>query len=82
MEDVSLTYTGFLTRGDKRIIKVRFSRNNDRDYAEGTLPGGEIDKSEGFSKEELAGLHFYLKANEKDLVGKAREISGIRGFMR
>lgn len=82
MEDVSLTYTGIMKQGNERIVKVRFSRNGEKDFAEGVLPGGKIEKSQGFSDKELASLHFYLKANADDIYQKAKEITGLRGFFR
>ena len=82
MEDVSLTYTGILRQGKERVVKVRFARNGDKDFAEGIIPGGMIEKSQGFSDKELASLRFYLKANEKDLMQKAKEITGFRAFLK
>ena len=82
MEDVSLTYTGILRQGKERVVKVRFARNGDKDFAEGVIPGGKIEKSKGFTEKELASLRFYLKANEKQLYEKAKEITGLRGFFR
>lgn len=82
MEEVSLTYTGILKQKDARIVKVRFARNGEKDFAEGIIPGGKIEKSQGFSDKELASLSFYLKANEKDLMQKAKEITGLRGFFK
>ena len=82
MDDVSLTYTGIMKQGDAKIVKVRFARNSEKDFAEGVIPGGKIEKSQGFSEKELASLRFYLRANEKDLIQKAKEITGLRGFFR
>lgn len=82
MDDVSLTYTGILKQGDAKIVKVRFARNGEKDFAEGVIPGGNIEKSKGFTEKELASLRFYLKANEKQLYEKAKEITGLRGFFR
>ncbi len=82
MDDVSLTYTGIMKQGTEKIVRVRFARNGDQDFAEGIIPGGKIEKSRGFSDKELASLSFYLKANEKDLYEKAKEITGFRGYFR
>lgn len=82
MEEVSLTYTGIMKQKDAKIVKVRFTRNGEKDFAEGVIPGGKIEKSKGFTEKELASLRFYLKANEKQLYEKAKEITGLRGFFR
>ncbi|MCI9123208.1 MAG: hypothetical protein HFH35_03865 [Eubacterium sp.] len=82
MEDVSLTYTGILKNGKDKIVRVRFTRNGEKDFAEGVIPGGKIEKSCGFSDQELASLQFYLKANTRQIFEKAKEITGLRGFLR
>lgn len=82
MEDVSLTYTGIMKQGDKKIVRVRFARNGEKDFAEGVIPGGKIEKSQGFSDKELASLSFYLRANTDKLYEKAKEITGFRGYFR
>lgn len=82
MEDVSLTYTGIMKKGNEKIVRVQFARNGGKDFAEGVIPGGKIEKSQGFSDKELASLHFYLKSNEEELFQKAKEITGLRGFFR
>lgn len=82
MEDVSLTYTGIMKKGDEKIVRVRFTRNGEKDFAEGIVPGGKIEKSKGFTEKELASLRFYLKANESEIYKKAKEITGFRGYFR
>lgn len=82
MEDISLTYTGIMKKGQEKIVRVRFSRNGEKDFAEGVIPSGKIESSQGFSDKELASLSFYLKANADELYEKAKEITGFRGFMR
>ncbi len=82
MEEVSLTYTGIMKQGNERIVKVRFTRNGEKDYAEAVIPGGKVERSKGFSQKELASLSFYLRANEKELYQKAKEITGLRAFLR
>ena len=73
-EDVSLTYTGIMKQGDKRVVKIRFTRNGEKDFAECILPGGTIEKSQGFSEKELASLRFYLKTNAI--------VRGLQGYIR
>ncbi len=82
MEDVSLTYTGIMKKDGQRIVRVRFTRNGEQDFAEGVIPGGKIEKSQGFSEKELATLSFYLKANTDDIFKKAKDITGLRALFR
>ncbi len=44
MDEVSLTYTGIMKQGDKKVVKVRFARNGEKDFAEGVIPGGKIKR--------------------------------------
>lgn len=82
MEDVSLTYTGIMKKGEQKIVRVRFTRNGGKDFAEGMIPDGKIETSSGFSEKELASLSFYLKANKDEIYQKAKEITGFRGYFR
>ncbi len=82
MNEVSMTYTGIMKKGDEKIVRVRFTRNGDKDFAECIVPGGKIESSKGFSQKELASLRFYLKANEDEIYKKAKEITGFRGYFR
>lgn len=82
LEDVSLMYTGIMKKGDKKIVRVRFTRNGEKDFAEGIVPGGKIENSKGFTEKELASLRFFLKANEDEIYKKAKEITGFRGYFR
>ena len=82
MEDISMTYTGIMKKGDEKIVRVRFTRNGEKDFAEGIIPGGKIESSKGFTQKELASLRFYLKANESEIYQKAKEITGFRGYFR
>ena len=82
MDDVAMTYTGILSKDNKKFMRVRFSRNREKDFAEYTIPGIVLENSKGFSKEELTFLQSYLKNNEADLKQKAKEITGLRGFFK
>lgn len=62
--NIITTYGNMLSYVD--FVKVRFERPNENgriDYADGRIPSFTIEKSEGFSKEELGGLIEYMKNN-------------------
>ena len=53
-----------------------------RDWAEGILPDGVIEKAEGFTEEEIGKLEAYL-AGEKDmLLRQAKGINPIRNLFQ
>ncbi|RRF94543.1 MAG: hypothetical protein DUD27_09330 [Lachnospiraceae bacterium] len=51
--------------GRKKFAYVTFTDGSK--YAEGRIPECKITKNDGFTDEEVAGLHFYMKANLKEL---------------
>lgn len=77
-EEVKMTFSGVLFREGKHLIQVRFERGDD--VAEGTLPEGEIHKSQGYSKEEIEQLEQYLRQNRKDIIARAKELNRITSW--
>ncbi len=77
-EEMKMTYSAVVAKDGKPVVAVRFERGTD--YAEALLPDCTINKSAGFSAEEIAGLEFYLKRNKKDIGAKAKEITGLQNF--
>ena len=51
------------------------------DYAEGILPEGMIEKSQGFSEEEVGKLESYMRANRQDILRRAKEIDPLRNWL-
>lgn len=65
-----------MSDGKKKMVRVRFDR--DDDYAEGIIPEGSIEKQKGFTKEEVEQLEQYLRKNRKEIIEKAKQITGIK----
>ena len=78
-EEMKMTYSCIVTADGRKKISVTFEAGNA--YAEGSIPDCHITKSRGFEKDELIILEKYLQMNQIDIVKKAKEISGLRGFM-
>lgn len=78
-EELRMTYSGIIRKKGEKIVHVFFERG--KDYAEGSLPSGKIDKSSGFSNEELAQLSSYLLQNAGDIMEKAGNVNPLRGLM-
>jgi len=51
------------------------------DYAEGTLPSGIIEKSSGFTPEEIEHLSQYLQQNTDDIMARAKQVNPLRSLM-
>lgn len=59
--------------GKKKFAYVTFT--DGKKYAEGRIPDCEITKNQGFTEEETAGLHFYMKTNLSQLKKIAAQIN-------
>ena len=79
-EAMNILVSGGLHREDRTFVRVSFLRG--RDWAEGILPDGVIEKAEGFTEEEIGKLEAYL-AGEKDmLLRQAKGINPIRNLFQ
>ncbi|MCR5093499.1 MAG: hypothetical protein K6B72_05950 [Lachnospiraceae bacterium] len=84
--ECKMTFSAFVhDKSGKRIVRVQFERpgvrGGEKDIAEGIVPGGRIDRSKGFSEEEMEQLSAYLAANEADILARARAISNPMRWM-
>lgn len=68
-----------VAKGDRKMVRVSFLRG--KDYAEGTLPDGMIEKARGFSEEEVVKLENYMRANRQDILRRAKEINPLRNWL-
>lgn len=78
-EEIKMTYSCILSKGKKKIIRVTFERG--KDFAEGIVPDGIIEKQQGFTKEEIEQLEDYLRNNLQEIVEQAKKITGIRHWL-
>ncbi|EOS23072.1 hypothetical protein C806_03175 [Lachnospiraceae bacterium 3-1] len=80
-QELRMTYSGLITqKNGEKIARVIFER--DKDYAEGTVPSGLIEKSAGFTPDELQQLSDYLIQNGNDILIKAKEVNPLRNWMK
>lgn len=74
-----MVLSGIIKNKGKKIVRVSFLRGDD--WAEGTAPDGIIEKSEGFTKEELEDLKVYIIKNQADIFEQAKKINPIRSWI-
>ena len=79
-EEMTMTYSGIVVADGKKKISVKFEAGDA--YAEASIPDCKITKSTGFEEDELVMLEKYLQMNQVEIARKAKEISGLRGFMK
>ncbi len=74
--DINMLISGMIKMDGKSFTRVSFLR--DKCWAEGIVPDGVIEKSEGFSEEELVQLKEYL-VQEKDMIlEQAKDVNPLR----
>lgn len=74
--DINMLISGMIKMDGKSFTRVSFLR--DKCWAEGIVPDGVIEKSEGFSEEELVQLKEYL-VQEKDMIlEQAKGVNPLR----
>lgn len=79
-EEIRMTYSGLFMHKGEKTVRVSFERG-EKDFAEGILPGGTIEKSSGFSPEELQLLSNYLIYHAEDIMKKAKDVNPIRDWL-
>lgn len=77
-EEINMTVTTLLHKDGKNFARVSFLRENA--WAEGIVPGGKIEQSEGFSKEEIEKLEIYLAEEEESILAQAKKINPIKNL--
>lgn len=79
-EEMTMTYSGIVVAGGKKKISVKFEAGES--YAEASIPDCKVTRSRGFAEDEILVLEKYLQMNQVEIAKKAKEISGLRGFMK
>lgn len=79
-EEMTMTYSGIVVADGKKKISVTFEAGDA--YAEASIPDCKITKSAGFEEDELIMLEKYIQMSQVEIAKKAKEISGLRGFMK
>lgn len=74
--EMKVLISGMLHKEDKTFVRISFLR--EKDWAEGILPEGMIEKSEGFTKEEIGKLEEYLKGEKAAILEQAKRVNPIR----
>lgn len=72
--------SGMVEKDGRRLVRVSFFRG--RDYADGLLPDGIIEKAQGFSGEEVQKLESYLRLNRQDILRQAKEVNPLRSWLK
>lgn len=80
-EEIKMTYSGLFQRDGKKCARVFFERGKDA-CAEAVIPNAVIEKSTGFSQEELEQLLAYLQENTSRLLEKASGINFLKSWMK
>lgn len=77
---MEMLISGFFTKDNRRMVRISFMRG--KDFAEGLLPDCVIDRSEGFSENELVKLEKFMRDNVQEIFTQAKEINPIRSWLK
>lgn len=77
-EKMDVLVSGVLCRDGRNFVRVSFLRG--KDWAEGIVPDGVVEKSEGFTKEEIRKLEEYLAGDKDAIIRQAKGINPIRNL--
>lgn len=80
MDEVNMLVSAVVMKDNRKIVRVSFLRG--KDYAEGILPDGLIEKSGGFTEEEVRKLENFMRANRKDILEQAKEVNPLRSWLK
>lgn len=80
VEEVKMLISGLVEKDGRKLVRVSFLRG--RDYADGLLPEGLIEKAQGFSGEEVQKLENYLRFHRQDILKQAKEINPLRNWLK
>lgn len=79
MEEVNMLISGIIRKKGEKFVRVSFQRN--QDMAEYILPECRLDKSRGFSKEELKQLENYVKNDRTQIMEEARKVNPMKAML-
>lgn len=81
--EVTFTYSGVLTRNNRKLIRVRFERKGNQgiDFAEGKIPECKIEKQNGFSQEEIHQMEAYLESEKENIIHEAKKLNNIKNLL-
>lgn len=78
-EEMTILVSGALHKDGKTFVRVSFLRG--KDWAEGIVPDGVIEKSEGFTEDEIERLVEYLAAEKDLIIQQAKGVNPIRSLL-
>lgn len=77
-DEMNILVSGMLHKGEKTFVRVSFLRG--KDWAEGIVPDGVIEKSEGFTNEEIDKLEDYLEGDKDTILRQAKGVNPLRNM--
>ncbi len=75
---VNMLVSCMVAKDGKSFARVSFLRG--KDWAEGIVPDAVIEKSEGFTKDEIAQLQEYLSGQKDAILKQAKSVNPIKNM--
>lgn len=76
--DINMLISGMIQKDGKSFARVSFMRG--QSWVEGIVPDGKVEKSEGFSEEELAQLTEYLVQQKDMILEQAKSVNPLKNM--
>ena len=80
MGEVTMLVSGLVVKDNRKIVRVSFLRNDD--FAEGIMPDAIIEKSKGFTVDELTKLEKFMRLHKEEILQQAKEVNPIRSWLK
>lgn len=77
-DDIKMLVTSMIHKDGNSFARVSFMRGDD--WAEGIVPGGQIEKAKGFDEEEIEKLGAYLTGEEEMILKQAKGVNPLRNL--
>lgn len=71
--------SGIIRKKGEKYVHVSFQR--EKDVAEYILPECRLEKSQGFSEEELEQLKSYVENNRAEIMDRAGKINPMKAML-
>ena len=79
MQEVNMMVSGIIRKKGEKFVHVSFQRG--KDVAEYILPECRLEKSQGFTEEELNQLLLYVKGSQAEIMEHARKVNPMKAML-
>ena len=79
MQEVNMMVSGIIRKKGEKFVHVSIQRGQDE--AEYIFPECRLEKSQGFTEEELNQLLIYVKGSQAEIMEHARKVNPMKAML-